>query len=444
LEERLAESTRGQGALQQRLTQLQRQRERAEDAAAICERELVRVYGALAESFREKVAAPLPANWLATCFPTGPELTAFDAELESRKREDAQLERQLGELGRQRTVDQQEEQRLRRDLERTQERLAELQRHQAVQEALRASAQEALMTARCDVPPAWDSELRSLSRPRVEALQEELADLRRQDLGTRLRDLERAQNDLDRLQARQQELAHRQAAIPEPARREPEDVARRLAIARQQEKQCQSRLLQARHEEQRLEERRNARAALEETRSNVLKEHGQYSLLAKYLDRDWLQRHLMRQAEQTIVAYARDILDRLSGGQLALQQRAEEGGDKALVLEVVNRAATEASPHRVDMLSGSERFRAAVSLALAIGQFASRQHRPIQSVIIDEGFGCLDPANRQLMIQELHNLQGQLQRILLVSHQEEFADAFTNGYRFELDHGATRVTRFAG
>jgi hypothetical protein len=48
------------------------------------------------------------------------------------------------------------------------------------------------------------------------------------------------------------------------------------------------------------------------------------------------------------------------------------------------------------------------------------------------------------MIQELHNLQGQPQRILLVSHQEEFADAFTNGYRFELENGATREKRFVG
>jgi hypothetical protein len=31
---------------------------------------------------------------------------------------------------------------------------------------------------------------------------------------------------------------------------------------------------------------------------------------------------------------------------------------------------------------------------------------------------------------------------LLVSHQEEFADAFPNGYHFELEDGATRVKRF--
>src|SRR6058998_3369475 len=87
-------------------------------------------------------------------------------------------------------------------------------------------------------------------------------------------------------------------------------------------------------------------------------------------------------------------------------------------------------------------FRVAVSLALGIGQYASRQHRPIESVIIDEGFGCLDKSNRQVMIQELQNLRGQLRRILVVSHQEEFATAFPDGYHFELTNGTTEVTRF--
>ena len=32
--------------------------------------------------------------------------------------------------------------------------------------------------------------------------------------------------------------------------------------------------------------------------------------------------------------------------------------------------------------------------------------------------------------------------ILLVSHQEEFADAFSDGYHFELEGGVTRVKRF--
>jgi hypothetical protein len=41
------------------------------------------------------------------------------------------------------------------------------------------------------------------------------------------------------------------------------------------------------------------------------------------------------------------------------------------------------------------------------------------------------------MIQELQNLLGHLRRILPVSHQEEYADAFGDGYRVERHDGRT-------
>ena len=172
--------------------------------------------------------------------------------------------------------------------------------------------------------------------------------------------------------------------------------------------------------------------------------NNQYVLLAQLLGRDRLQRHLVRQAERQIVDYANGVLDRLSGGQLFLRLCAGEegvGADRALELEACNRE-TGGVAINVAFLSGSQRFRVAVSLALGIGQYASRQHRPIESVIIDEGFGCLDRQGRQVMIQELQNLRGHLHCILLVSHQEEFFEAFPDGYRFELHEGATKVTRF--
>jgi DNA repair exonuclease SbcCD ATPase subunit len=144
------------------------------------------------------------------------------------------------------------------------------------------------------------------------------------------------------------------------------------------------------------------------------------------------------------VEYANAVLDRLSGGQLYLRLSGQADGEgssaKALELEAFNRATGE-KPINVAFLSGSQKFRVAVSLALGIGQYASRRHRPIESVIIDEGFGCLDRQGRQVMIQELQNLRGQMRCILLVSHQEEFADAFNDGYQFKLENGATKVER---
>jgi exonuclease SbcC len=167
-------------------------------------------------------------------------------------------------------------------------------------------------------------------------------------------------------------------------------------------------------------------------------------VLSDLLGRERLQLYLVRQAERQVVEHANVVLDRLSGGQLYLKLVGETEGEasltKALELEAYNRSTGE-KPINVAFLSGSQKFRVAVSLALGIGQYASRQHRPIESVIIDEGFGCLDTQGRQVMVQELQNLRGQMRCILLVSHQEEFAEAFTDGYRFELNAGSTQVSR---
>jgi DNA repair exonuclease SbcCD ATPase subunit len=220
--------------------------------------------------------------------------------------------------------------------------------------------------------------------------------------------------------------------------------SRRAALHRDQAA-CESALMDARQEKARLTERREQRRQLQEQHATLDREHNLHRLLADLLGRQRLQLYLVRQAERGIVDHANAVLDRLSGGQLYLRLRGEddaEGGtDQALQLEAYNRG-TGTEPIGVSFLSGSQRFRVAVSLALGIGQYASRQHRPIESVIIDEGFGCLDRQGRQVMIQELQNLRGQLRCILLVSHQEEFAEAFADGYRFELNDGSTQVTRF--
>jgi len=193
----------------------------------------------------------------------------------------------------------------------------------------------------------------------------------------------------------------------------------------------------------RLDGHREQLQKLGELTKEIDRQHERYKALSLLLGRDRLQRFLVMEAEKQIVDCSNAVLDRLSGGQLFLRLitgNDDSGNRKSLELECVNRTSGE-SPIQVAFLSGSQKFRVAVSLALGIGQYASRLHRPIESVIIDEGFGCLDRVGRLGMIQELQNLRGQLKCILLVSHQEEFAEAFSDGYKFELENGATRVER---
>src|SRR5262249_59720108 len=105
-----------------------------------------------------------------------------------------------------------------------------------------------------------------------------------------------------------------------------------------------------------------------------------------------LQLHLVRQAERQVVDHANAVLDRLSGGQLYLRLAGEASGEgnsaKALELDACNRVTGD-KPINVAFLSGSQKFRVAVSLALGIGQYASPPHRPSESVLLGEGVGRL-------------------------------------------------------
>ncbi len=249
------------------------------------------------------------------------------------------------------------------------------------------------------------------------------------------------------LEGLQREIAGAEAEssrFPVESRCSPDEVQVLLSESRLRVKQCDQALETARKQKGVLEHHRDLRKEIDDRLLSLEREYNYFMLLAQLLGRDRLQRHLVREAERQIVDYANGVLDRLSGGQLFLRLcPGEEGAgtERALELEAYNRTTGDGAIN-VAFLSGSQRFRVAVSLALGIGQYASRQHRCIESVIIDEGFGCLDRNGRQVMIQELQNLRGHLQCILLVSHQEEFADAFPDGYRFELCDGATRITRF--
>lgn len=87
-------------------------------------------------------------------------------------------------------------------------------------------------------------------------------------------------------------------------------------------------------------------------------------------------------------------------------------------------------PILASLVSGSQRFRIAISLALGIGQYIGNESNRIESVIIDEGFGSLDREGRESIIQELYNLCQHLKRIILVSHREELSCGFRPGMKF--------------
>jgi DNA repair exonuclease SbcCD ATPase subunit len=473
-----------------------RRREQAEQESQRHVRECGRVYRELTDPFRGRVAAAPPDDWLATTYPTAadleetgravreldavrrrvqaaralfdcwnqlqgqretarrmlaaqeaelpPDLPALRDEHAGLLKEDGELKQRLKDRRSQLRAEQQGLERLEKQRLGLRDRQAERERGLEAERVRQEGCRETLARTRADLPPEWQARADAVTAAEVRQWRAEREALERQGCEGRAEELQQAR---ERLEFLRQEKANREREleeVPEEARCELADLDRRLNGAKREQAAREAALGEVRNARKALADRQAQRRRLHDDFLAADQQYNRYRLLAELLGPKRLQLYLVRQAERGIVDYANEVLDRLSGGQLYLRLRgedSEETAEKALELEAYNRTAGEA-PIGVAFLSGSQRFRVAVSLALGIGQYASRQHRPIESVIIDEGFGSLDRQGRQVMIQELQNLRGHMRCILLVSHQEEFAEAFANGYRFELTNGTTEVTRF--
>jgi len=313
-----------------------------------------------------------------------------------------------------------------------------------VQATKRQHAESQLNHVKNSLPAPWHAQLDQLGTSSLHTLEVERDQLIANRTEEQYKQIEPARAGRESLRQQIEEARKRLDGFPKQAQQQPATIDRLIRQAQQALEAYDHEWGEATmHHGVLVQQQRRRRELLQEI-ATLEQELNWYKLLAELLGRERLQRHLIRRAERQIIDHANAALDRLSGGQLYLRlvSQDSDGNDHALDLQAFNRVTGE-QPINVTYLSGSQRFRVAVALALGIGQYASKQHRPIESVIIDEGFGCLDRTGRQVMIQELQNLRDNMKCILLVSHQEDIAEAFPDGYHFEMVNGTTCVTRIS-
>ena len=389
----------------------------------------------------ERQAAQATADRVRVSLPKGDPGTLRDEEKRLRAEEEAFTNKVRGtkSLLQENEL---EHERLTKEMAEAVKTLANLDSQLNVEEATRVQHRDAIERAGRLLPMQWREVAEKAGLAEQNKWKAELDDLVNQRIEERHRELGLARASVEALR-HDMGLAETEADGFSEEARQPMEQVKVLLVAAKKAVAAKDEDLQKTREEKAVLDRHRVERERSKKETLWLENELNFAVkLAQLLGRDRLQRHLVRTAERQIVDFANSILDRLSGGQLFLRLVPHEDGstERALEMEAFNRV-TGGSAINVAFLSGSQRFRVAVALALGIGQYASRSHRPIESVIIDEGFGCLDRNGRQVMIQELQNLKGHLQCILLVSHQEEFAEAFADGYRFELNEGATTVRR---
>ncbi|GEM_PF-6942403 len=268
----------------------------------------------------------------------------------------------------------------------------------------------------------------------LEVLRERLGELS-ESTGRKVR-LEEARRDL---REQPQELARLEgeiAAIPEEDRVAVDQAEERMAEAALNVRTWQRRWQEMDNQARSLASRYGERVKLKREEDRVTNLYEDYKYLAKEFGKDGLRSWLVEGAQEAIGYAANDFLARISGSTLRLEMI--QTGDELEIL--VTDFSSGQEPIDVHFMSGSQKFRTSVALALAIGQYSGGGSRRIRSVIVDEGFGSLDTQGRQDMIDQLRELKGVLDRVIFVSHQEELHSAFPNGYHIEKVNGSSRVT----
>jgi len=245
--------------------------------------------------------------------------------------------------------------------------------------------------------------------------------------------LREARSRQEELETTLEDLGIRLENIPPDHRRAAAEVESERDAARVELRRADEELQGAKEELLRLEEQDRVARERRAEFAEAEREFSYFHLLADALGHSGLRAKVVQTAQERISSHANTILGRLSNGewQIELPPVSED----ELEIHARNLAQPGARPRPFEYLSGGEKFRVAVSLAIAIGQSVLGE-RYVDTLVIDEGFGSLDESNRDLMAKEMGHLSDEVLRggrVIVVSHLDDVRGDFGCRYRISKD-----------
>ena len=175
-----------------------------------------------------------------------------------------------------------------------------------------------------------------------------------------------------------------------------------------------------------LEDLGRQREARRAERQQLADERGVYEELKEAFGKRGVPALMIEAAVPEIEAAANALLARMTGGRMHVRfntQRETQGGDVRETLDI--QIADELGTRAYENFSGGEQFRVNFAIRVALSQLlARRAGTQLQTLIIDEGFGVLDTAGRERVVEAIKAAEDDFQRILVVTHIDELKDAF--------------------
>ncbi len=161
-------------------------------------------------------------------------------------------------------------------------------------------------------------------------------------------------------------------------------------------------------------------------RKRWVDEKGVYEELRLAFGKKGVPAMIIEAAIPEIEDEANALLSRITGGRMHLRfdtQRETVKGDTVETLDI--KIADELGTRPYENYSGGEQFRVNFAVRIALSKLlARRAGAQLQTLVIDEGFGALDSAGRDRLVEAINVIQDDFQRILVITHLDELKDAF--------------------
>jgi exonuclease SbcC len=231
----------------------------------------------------------------------------------------------------------------------------------------------------------------------------------------------------------QLQAEHRRAAdeLQEAQAQAPDLDAAEASLAQVQEQENRLRLEvgAARQAVLVLDDLKERRKSLEAERQDCARQVSLFRQLERSFGKDGVPALLIEQALPEIEGRANEVLERLSGGNMAVRfvtQAAYKDKRRDDLKETLDIQISDGAGTRdYEMFSGGEAFRVNFAIRLALSQvLAQRAGARLQTLVIDEGFGSQDAQGRQRLIEAINLVRADFAKILVITHLDDLKDAF--------------------
>ncbi|MFN3928874.1 MAG: SbcC/MukB-like Walker B domain-containing protein, partial [Thermoflexus sp.] len=165
---------------------------------------------------------------------------------------------------------------------------------------------------------------------------------------------------------------------------------------------------------------------LREERARLEEEKSLYRELQTAFGRNGIPAMIIEAILPEIEEEANRILQRLTEGRLTVRFRSQKETKSGTVQETLDILISDEGEERpYENFSGGEKFRVDFAIRLALSRIlARRSGTPLRLLVVDEGFGSQDQAGRERLIEALNAVKDEFSTVLIISHLEEFQDAF--------------------